>query len=50
MRPGYREGVNSSVLLVSAAVSVIAVLAWIGLLVWGAVEDGRAQREHYKSK
>jgi hypothetical protein len=24
--------------------SVVAVLAWIGLLVWGAIEDGRADK------
>jgi hypothetical protein len=24
--------------------SVVAVVAWIGLLIWGAIEDGRAEK------
>jgi hypothetical protein len=33
-----------AVFLVAGVMSVVAVLAWIGLLVWGAIEDGRAEK------
>ena len=28
--------------LVAGIISIVAVLAWIGLLIWGAIEDGRS--------
>ncbi len=37
---------NDVVVLVAAIFSLVAVLVWIGLLIWGAVEDGRTQRRH----
>ena len=33
------------VLIVSAVVSLMGVVVWIGLLLWAAREDGRDQRE-----
>ena len=32
------------VILVGGIVSLLAMLAWIGLLLWAAREDGRDQR------
>jgi hypothetical protein len=29
--------------LVAGLISIAAVLAWIGLLIWGAIEDGRSE-------
>jgi hypothetical protein len=29
--------------LVAGIVSIVAVLVWIGLLIWGAIEDGRTE-------
>ena len=40
---GYDRVVNA-VFVVTGIMSVVAVLAWIGLLVWGAIEDGRADK------
>jgi hypothetical protein len=40
---GYNAIVNT-IFLVTGILSVVAVLAWIGLLIWGAIEDGRAER------
>ena len=34
----------SAAFFVAGIISIIAVLAWIGLLVWGAIEDGRADK------
>jgi hypothetical protein len=34
----------NAVFLVARILSVVAVLAWIGLLIWGAIEDGRAEK------
>ena len=34
----------NAVFLVIGIMSFAAVLVWIGLLVWGAVEDGRAAK------
>ena len=31
----------SAAFFVAGIISIIAVLAWIGLLIWGAIEDGR---------
>ena len=36
--------VVNAVFLVAGIMSVAAVLAWIGLLVWGAIEDGCAEK------
>ena len=33
------------VLVVSAVLSLMGVVVWIGLLLWAAREDGRDQRE-----
>ena len=33
-------------LIVAAVISLLSVLAWIGLLIWGAIGDGRVQKEH----
>ncbi len=33
------------VLVVSAVLSLLGVVVWIGLLLWAAREDGRDQRE-----
>jgi len=30
--------------LVAGIISIVAVLAWIGLLIWGAIEDGRDEK------
>ena len=30
--------------LVAGITSIVAVLAWIGLLIWGAIEDGRDEK------
>ena len=29
--------------LVAGLISIAAVLAWIGLLIWGAIEDGHSE-------
>ena len=34
----------NGVFLVAGVMSVVAVVAWIGLLIWGAIEDGRAEK------
>jgi hypothetical protein len=34
----------SAFFLVAGVMSIVAVLAWIGLLIWGAVEDGRDEK------
>ena len=34
----------NAVFLVAGVMSVVAVVAWIGLLIWGAIEDGRAEK------
>jgi hypothetical protein len=31
----------NTVFLVAGVMSIVAVVAWIGLLIWGAVADGR---------
>ena len=38
------------VVLAAAVFSLVTVLVWIGLLVWGAVEDGRVQRRHDRDR
>jgi len=38
--------VVNAVYLVAGVMSVVAVLAWIGLLIWGAIEDGRAEKRN----
>jgi hypothetical protein len=38
----WMENVLNPVL--ERVMSVVAVLAWIGLLIWGAIEDGRAEK------
>ena len=43
-RHGQTDGVRE-VLVVSAVVSLMGVLVWIGLLLWAAREDGRDQEE-----
>ena len=40
---GYDTVVNA-VFVVTGILSVVAVLAWVGLLIWGAIEDGRADK------
>lgn len=42
-RIGYTWGMEV-VILVGGLVSLLAMLAWIGLLLWAAREDGRDQR------
>lgn len=39
---GYHQQMNA-VYVVSAIVSAVTILAWLGLLIWGAIEDGRDQ-------
>jgi len=34
----------NAVFLVAGVMSVVAVVAWIGVLIWGAIEDGRAEK------
>jgi hypothetical protein len=34
----------NAVSLVAGIMSVVAVVAWIALLIWGAIEDGRAEK------
>jgi hypothetical protein len=34
----------NTVFFLAGVMSVVAVLAWIGLLIWGAIEDGRAEK------
>lgn len=36
----------NAVYLVGGILSILTVLVWIGLLIWGAVEDGRDQKRH----
>jgi len=43
-RRGHTDGVRE-VLVVSALVSLMGVVVWIGLLLWAAREDGRDQQE-----
>jgi len=33
----------NSAYLIAGIISIVAVLAWIGLLIWGASEDGRSE-------
>jgi hypothetical protein len=33
----------SAAFVVAGIISILAVLAWIGLLIWGAIEDGRSE-------
>ena len=33
----------NSAYLAAGIISIVAVLAWIGLLIWGAIEDGRSE-------
>lgn len=41
----WNTRVVREVLVVSAVVSLMGVVVWIGLLLWAAREDGRDQRE-----
>ena len=41
----WNTRVVREVLIVSAVVSLMGVVVWIGLLLWAAREDGRDQRE-----
>lgn len=41
----WNTRVMREVLIVSAVVSLMGVVVWIGLLLWAAREDGRDQRE-----
>jgi hypothetical protein len=36
--------VSEGVLILSAVISLLAVVVWLGLLLWAAREDGRDQR------
>jgi hypothetical protein len=37
-----------AVYLVGGILSIVAVLAWIGLLIWGAIGDGRDDDSPYR--
>ena len=43
---GGEDGTVNAAFLVAGIISIVAVLAWIGLLVWGAIEDGREEKRH----
>ena len=40
---------NTAAFFVAGIITLISVLVWIALLVWGAIEDGREQQRHENS-